>query len=413
MQPTALGSGSHSRSIAHRVAILGLVSVTIACHDAPTNPIIVRPPAAAVATDGAWLVNSLADPGDGVCSNSECTLREAIVAAQDGDRITFKSNLSGRIVLAAGELMVNTSITIEGPGARVLTVDGADAYTVFRIGEPQPVLVTISGLTIVRGRNVIAGGGGIRVENDSRLALIGSVVAGNNGTIGGGIFNHGTLFVIGSTVTGNRSDDAAAGIYSDGVLTVTRSTISGNRALGLGGGIYSQCDLTCPVALTFQSSTIVANDAVGGGGGVYFNANAEMSNTILAGNTVNGASTAPDANCVEFGGIHSFGYNLLVAGTGCGGLLTTPTDVILPSPSLVFTGVLQALLADNGGGLPTHALIERGFAVDAGYCPGSTTDQRLFPRPYDEPSMPNALDACDIGAFEWQPAETKGKGPKP
>jgi hypothetical protein len=27
--------------------------------------------------------------------------------------------------------------------------------------------------------------------------------------------------------------------------------------------------------------------------------------------------------------------------------------------------------------------------------------------------MPNALDGCDIGAFEWQPADTKGKAPKP
>jgi uncharacterized repeat protein (TIGR01451 family) len=40
--------------------------------------------------------------------------------------------------------------------------------------------------------------------------------------------------------------------------------------------------------------------------------------------------------------------------------------------------------------------------VDAGYCPGETTDQRGFHRPVDDPAMPNALDACDIGPYELQ-----------
>jgi uncharacterized repeat protein (TIGR01451 family) len=66
------------------------------------------------------------------------------------------------------------------------------------------------------------------------------------------------------------------------------------------------------------------------------------------------------------------------------------------------TEVLDATLKDNGGPTMTQALIARGRAADAGYCPGETTDQRGFARPVDDPVMPNALDACDIGAYELQ-----------
>jgi uncharacterized repeat protein (TIGR01451 family) len=70
--------------------------------------------------------------------------------------------------------------------------------------------------------------------------------------------------------------------------------------------------------------------------------------------------------------------------------------------TVVFTEVIEQDLKNNGGPLPTHALITRGRAVDVGYCPGESTDQRGFARPVDDPVMPNAVDACDIGAYERQ-----------
>ena len=136
-----------------------------------------------------------------------------------------------------------------------------------------------------------------------------------------------------------------------------------------------------------------------------------ITNTILAGNGRFGGAFDDEADCNFVGLPESLGYNLTSPGTGCP--LTSPTDIILQSISQVFTAVLSPVLAENGSPKPTHALIERGFAVDAGYCPGEAGDQRGFPRPYDDLRMPNALDGCDIGAFEWQPADTKTKAPKP
>jgi len=57
-------------------------------------------------------------------------------------------------------------------------------------------------------------------------------------------------------------------------------------------------------------------------------------------------------------------------------------------------------LQDNGGLTWTHAPLEGSPAIDAGSCPGATTDQRGRPRPSDIPNVPNAHDGCDIGAVE-------------
>ena len=402
--------------LARRVSVIVLAAATgigTGCHDAATDPTSATTPTFAVSHDGMWLVNSLADPGDGECTSSECTLREAIAVAQAGDHITFKSNMSGTIGLTAGTLVIGKILTIDGPGADRITVSGQNASTVFQIGDVDPVaLATISGLTITGGNNLPTGmGGGIRVLAGARLTLIGSLVTGNTASTGAGIYSEGTLTVVGSTIAANRASYSGGGIVSDGVLTVSRSTVSGNRTdFWRGGGILVLCSVFCGTGPSIRSSTITANDASGDGGGVYLLTPTTLSNTIIAGNRVNGDPAASTADCWDTADL-DLGYNVSTLGTGCN--LTGSTDVILQLPSQVFTSVLEPLLADNGSPRKTHALIERGYAVDAGYCPGESGDQRGFPRPFDDLRMPNALDGCDIGAFEWQPADTKTKGPKP
>ena len=59
-------------------------------------------------------------------------------------------------------------------------------------------------------------------------------------------------------------------------------------------------------------------------------------------------------------------------------------------------------LAQNGGGLPTHATTLASPVTDQGYSFGLTTDERGAPRPYDFHFHSNAPggDGSDIGAFE-------------
>ena len=418
MQPTRAHAsrGNEGRLVRRLSAITLVAAVTVvaACHDAPTSVVAPVPPTLAVGTDGVWLVNSLADPGDGTCTNSECTLREAIAAAQNGERVTFKSNLSGTIAVTAGALVVDKSLTIEARDASQITLDGQGVSTVLAISSD--VLVNLSGLTITGGK--ANDGGGITVSTQSTLNVFGSVITGNDGGNRGGGINasHAIVRVIGSTIAGNTALSGGGIFVEDDNLTVVRSTISGNTA-DRGGGIFHVCNGAAGCAtfgVTIRSSTITRNEAEISGGGVMSNASAHIiANTIIAGNGPFGSAFfSDDADCNFGGGLpESLGYNLTSPGTGCP--LTSPTDIILQSISQVFTAVLSPVLAENGSPRLTHALIERGFAVDAGYCPGEAGDQRGFPRPYDDLRMPNALDGCDIGAFEWQPADTKTKGPKP
>ena len=79
---------------------------------------------------GTFTVNSAADPGDGVCSASECTLREAISAANAGpgtDTINFDPGVfSPGTITPTTPLppLTHAGITIDGSGTSV-TLDGS------------------------------------------------------------------------------------------------------------------------------------------------------------------------------------------------------------------------------------------------------------------------------------------------
>jgi len=390
------------------LSALGLLG---GCRGAETNIIAPESPKLAVYANGIWLVNSLADPGDGQCTSNECTLREAIAAANVGDRITFKSNLSGTILLTSGTLLLQKHVTIKGLGYDLITVSGGGATTVFEVGGQNPVSAFLTDITVTGGVST-GSGGGIIVSPGSSLRLTRTTVRDNRAVLGGGISNSGTLTLVESTISDNAATEYGGGIRNGAVLTIESSTISRNVAGIGGGGIVDFCvPLVCDVGPRIWNTTITGNsvttlNAQGGGGVLTFLA-ATTANTIIAGNLTNGSVAGPDANC--WGVVSSLGHSLTSLGGGC--LFTDASDVVVTA-ALIFTSVLDPVLADHGGPTKTHALVERGYAVDAGYCPGANADQRGLPRPYDDPAMPNALEACDIGSFEWEPAG-KAKDPKP
>jgi hypothetical protein len=394
-------------------------------------------PAFSSGPKGTWVVTTLDDPGAGVCNSQSCTLRQAIAVAASGDRIVFKTPLSGPIVLAAGELQIDQDLTIQGEGR--ITLDANGAGRVIVIGADRTV--TLDGLTITGGNLVLGtpspNGGGIFALENVNLTVRNSTIAGNEALFGGGIvFNNGTLTVINSTVRDNRSRDGG-GIYNvagvaliigstiadneagplpdaqggglfnfgstafHGTMTVIRSTISGNRAVRGGGGIFNGRD----AVLAVHHSTVTANHA-GAGGGLQNGGTSELANSIMAGNTVSDSAIL-GFDCFVAGGLFikfgSAGHNL----TGHG-LCTTnaafSTDIVLADPAEIF-GILDSTLSANGGHTLTHALIDGGRAIDAGNCPDQSIDQRGLPRPFDHKTVADVADGCDIGAVEWLPRD--------
>lgn len=389
----------------------------VACHDSLAPDGVPDPSAARQPLKKVWTVTSLADPGVGQCTSGACTLRQALTSAANGDKIVFKSNLSGTIALTVGFLpFFNGDVTVDGAGR--IAIDAQDGGHVLVVAQGRTV--TLNGLTLTGGFS--AGGGGIL--NNGTLAVTNSTITRNESSNNGaGIENSGTLTLLNTTVSLNTTTGSGGGIYSTGQLTIRRSTISSNFASVDGGGISTTGGSATITASTIsgnvagsgtgargggifatasmllRNSTVTANIALDGyGGGIFAGDNlTTVANSIVAGNI------ASVGECAESDRFTSLGYNLTTVNGGCP--FEAATDLAV-KPSQLYTEVLEQFLGDHGGPTATHALIERGRAVDAGYCPGETADQRGAVRPADEPLLPNVADGCDIGAFEWQPPVT-------
>jgi len=391
-------------SRAHLLA-LPVLAALAACQDAG-DPLVAPRPQFAQGDNDLWTVNSLADPGAGGCDDVECTLREAIDAASSGGTIVFAGGLQGAIGLTAGDLVVRKDLTIDGDGRIAIDAQGnSRVMEVNALAVANPITVTLAGLTLKNGREV--GGGGLVIFFDATVTVRNSTIADNTSTAAAGgiaIESSSSLTLVNSTVSGNTAATDGGGLFiTGGQVSVLGSTFSGNSATR-GGAISNGngAGLPSPAGgiLTIRSSTITANSATVLGGGVVHGGSGgnrtTLANSIVAGNTAAASATSNDCSAPS-GGSSSLGHNL----GGCPFLFTAGGDAIV-QPAQVFTEVLEQDLDDNGGPTQTHALIARGRAVDAGYCPGETADQRGFARPVDVALMPNAVDACDIGAYELQ-----------
>ncbi len=178
-------------------------------------------------------LDDVVNPADGILS-----LREAIAGAGVGDTIVFAKSLTrhgaAAIPLTGGALAIHTGLTIQGPGANRLAIDGNSASTVFYVADGA---VTISGLSIVNG-SADRGGG---IFNQGTLIINGCDFDSNQaGEQGGAICNRWILTVCHSTFTQNVAGSFGGGIDSyNGTLTVQNCTFNGNSAL-YGGGVYSE-----------------------------------------------------------------------------------------------------------------------------------------------------------------------------
>src|SRR5437868_12875896 len=169
------------------------------------------------------------------------SLRQALVDGNDGDTITFA--VTGTIGLTSGELVVDKSITISGPGPAMLAVSRSSNMP-FRIFHVMPdQMVNIEGVTISGGSADI--GGGI-LNDQATLTLTNCSVVNNVASqSGGGIadgFAGGSLNIINSTISGNSAVGPfpftfgyGGGISGGG--RISNSTITGNYSGSTGGGI--------------------------------------------------------------------------------------------------------------------------------------------------------------------------------
>ncbi len=358
------------------------------------------------------------------------SLRQAVEDANDNsgnDTIVFEQavfSTKQSIFLTSGEIEIfnNGSLTVNGPGANLLTIFGStqpgNESRIFNIHSANSILNDLS----LEGGFANEDVGGAILASGGKLQINRCVFNGNTADDGGGAIGSvaTNLTISQSTFSNNNSLNSVGGaifIFSvEGFSTtkIINSTFNQNSA-AQGGAIYKGRPIFGgdPLQLNMTSVTIAGNTASGTGGGIFVEeGNFNVINTIIAGNT------GGDIN----GEVNSQGYNLIqsTAGTTFSGGQPKTTDIIGQSP-------LLEPLADNGGTTRTmrpmtnSPVIDKGTAADIQFSfvkngkiskksqtdiskisniAAVTTDQRGVMRPIDNPNVTNAADGADIGAFE-------------
>lgn len=383
--------------------------------------------------DGTSCANGAGTCFEGNCrAEFPCTeegVREAVAVM--GGPHTFECH-SPTTIATQSEIIIDRSVILDGEGN--LTLDANDSHRVLHVRRnfvptSRPVVAELRGMTFTGGR---AEGGGISVGggiwNEGTLTLTDCRISGNTASLGtepveevggGGIYG-GNLTLERSTVSENRTiglgaDERGGGIYG-GSATLIDSTVSGNTTGGNGGGIYLGVG-----KLVLINSTVSGNEAGVMGGGIVVRDELIMTNSTVSGNTANDSvngvladfgtvtvtsstiagdasvhggvwtvtGTLIEGDCL-FGVITSNGYNIESPGNTCSFDQSTDKTGV-PDPML---GPLQ----NNGGPTETHALLPGSDAIDQiseAACE-IDEDQRGVARPQGP--------SCDVGAFEVEVA---------
>jgi predicted outer membrane repeat protein len=261
---------------------------------------------------------------------------------------------------SAADLIADINAANALGGSNTITLKAGVRYSLTAVDNttygPTGLPVVTSNLTIADSGDIlerstanktpafrvfaVAPGGSLNLEN---LTVQGGLA---QSSIGGAIYNLGTLSLSGVTVQNNVAQ-SGGGIYSTGSLTVSGGAIQNNKALGaspyvfnpdggsaFGGGVYTSG------SATFDDVTIAGNLAQGAdgatgingggtaatagngggavGGGVYTSGSASFNGVTVSGNQAQGGNGA------NGGWLYSFsfdgpGYRFAVGG-GRGGV---------------------------------------------------------------------------------------------
>lgn len=288
------------------------------------------------------------------------SLRDTVASAISGDTIDLSDLTCSTITLIGGSIAVpQENLTVTGPGAPVLAIDGNAANRVFtHAGTGE---LTLSGLSVRNGQVIQGPDGewatGGCIESAGRVALEGvdvidCVAEGHFGAFGGCIRAQGAslvdsrleacraevpetsvysaygggLFVDGdnssvnivrSVITGNaviaRQNTAHGGGVCNrglGSINIEDSTLSDNIATGMpyvgGGGYFSISQgiggaVFVGAPITVSGSTLSGNKATSGGAIASFDWQANPSSVTLMNSTISGNEAASHG-----GGIWSF-----------------------------------------------------------------------------------------------------------
>jgi CSLREA domain-containing protein len=260
-------------------------------------------------------VTTTTDGNDGVCDVLHCTLREAVIAANN----TFNPTINipagtytltltgmGEDNAATGDLDIQGSITIQGADAATTIIDGNDGDRIFDIFNA--LNLTIQDLTIQNGylESFLDGedhhGGGIHLRsghNRLNIQFTDLIIQNSEATSGGGIAAYGLATITRVRFLNNTGANHGGGLLLEDTTSqfqVLESEFRSNSA-GNGGGLWLASNTG---TLNVKQSLFVDNTATTGGGIMAngINAVVNISHSTFSGNEAleyGGAYTVDEA----------------------------------------------------------------------------------------------------------------------
>ena len=363
-------------------------------------------------TDMTVFGNSAAESGGGIC------LDDGVLTAA-GSKISENRADRGGGIYSAGKSVSVINTKIVGNAAKYggggicaykggLTVEdsaiaGNSAYGGEILLEYR-VRATIARSMIFRNTCEA----GINNGELCELTVTDSVISDNQGS---GFLNRGTLSVIGSTISGNSSNQNGGAFRNHGVLTITASTIAENTAIGSGGGVYDT------KSLAVNNTAVYGNSANVGGGLSEVGGTLSLVNVTVAGNTArSGAGINISGEVEMFNSIVALNKSKDGGGDFCGPLadrIVGANNIVGDDPLFTAAPVFELTKRSN----PCRskfcpAFIEKwelkspdaldlslgagSAAIDAGSNDAVRTETDLA----GNPRVVNG--SVDIGAYEYQ-----------
>ncbi len=231
------------------------------------------------------------DPVPNGCQPGDCSLREAVLAANDtpeADTIvlsngTYQVLLNGSESSLTGDLDVRSGMRIRGPA----TIDGQNQGRIFDIDDESHVLfedLTLQNANSSLATNGTLNGGAVQVSSGS--LTLRSVVLRDNATQaqGAGVYTiDGAILRVEDSVFYNNVADNGAGIFVTDDLTVRNTVFLDNRADLRGAAVYVQGTQS---DATFREVSLIGNESLGSGGGavLFLGRDLRIDNLLATGN---------------------------------------------------------------------------------------------------------------------------------
>jgi len=321
-----------------------------------------------------------------VTVNTAAELESNVTSATSGEIIILNPgtyDVTGMTVSASKTIEANTSALPEAGNPTNTFINGGNNEI---FGVNNGVSFAINNLTLENGQCSIGGA----IYNQGTLTIFNSTftncTAPSGSSIGGAIFNEGTLTITSSTFTdctatnGGGINSQGGAIFNDGTITsITSSTFSGCTAscsgdgFGFGGAIYNAGTITSITSSTFSGCTASGSGVGFGGGGAIYNAGTitSITSSTFSGCTASGRGGAGGAiynngPAPVINSITSSTFSGCTASTFGGAIFNTGT--LAMSFSRIYNDSTTAFCADG-----TTTVMDNWWGTNSG--PGGAVDE--------------------------------------